>query len=148
VVFVTWYGAASYAAHFSYRLLTEAEWECAASAAGTVAYATLGGQIDTTLANYNGVLKNPTDVGSYPENPFSVYDMSGNVWELCADWYGSYPDTAEVDPTGPSEGEVRVRRGGGWNSCELTITTTVRASQDYPGHRGPGIGFRVADDID
>ncbi len=144
VVFVTWHGAASYAAHYSYRLPTEAEWEYAASVAGTMMYATGDGLIDSTKLNYNGVLNHPTNVGSYPANQYALHDMSGNVWEYCSDYFGVYPDSAEVDPTGPAEGDVRSRRGGGWNSCELTTTTTTRTDQDSPGHSGPGIGFRVA----
>jgi formylglycine-generating enzyme required for sulfatase activity len=148
VVFVTWYGAASYAKHYSYRLPTEAEWECAASAAGKLLYATAEGLIDSTLVNYDAFNKHPIDVGSYPANPFGLHDMSGNVFELCADWYGPYTDNPVFNPRGPVEGEVHVRRGGGWNSCEQVITTTAREDQDYPDHRGPGIGFRVAGDTD
>jgi formylglycine-generating enzyme required for sulfatase activity len=128
VVYVTWYGAAS--------------------AVGTMMYATGDGMVDSTKLNYDAVLNHPTNVGSYPANQYALHDMSGNVWEYCSDYFGAYPDSAEVDPTGPAEGDVRSRRGGGWNSCELTTTTTARTDQDNPDHKGPGIGFRVAADTD
>ena len=148
VVFVTWYGAASYAAHYSLRLPTEAEWECAASVAGTRGYATSDGQLDSTSLNFSSIIGHPTDVGSFEPNGYALFDMSGNVWELCADWYGLYPDSTQVDPTGPAEGEVHVRRGGGWNSCAESSNTTAREPQDYEDHLGPGIGFRVASDLE
>ena len=148
VVFVTWFGAANYAAHYSYRLPTEAEWECAASMAGSFAYATQDGNLDSTMLNFSAIFGNPVNVGSFPPNPNSLFDMSGNVWELFADWYGEYPDSAETNPTGPAKGHAHVRRGGGWNSCDEVVRTVAREPQDDHGHRGAGIGFRVAADIE
>ena len=81
----------------------------------------------------------------YPANPFGISVKPGNAWKLCSDCYGAFPDTAEFNPAGFSEGVVHVRRGGSWNSCDQT---TTRTGQDSPGHRGSGIGFRVADDIE
>ena len=82
------------------------------------------------------------------EGPYGVHDMSGNVYEYCQDYYGEYADSAQVNPRGPETGDVRVRRGGGWNSCSLSTMVTARIAQDSPGHKGPGNGFRVADEIE
>ena len=116
-----------------YRLLTESEWEYAARSGSGYRYA--GTSRDSEMCRYGNVL-NPSSksafgidwdsfscedghavlapVGSFESNAWGLYDMSGNVWEWCWDWYGEYPENASVDPSGPSTGSLRVFRGGSW----------------------------------
>jgi formylglycine-generating enzyme required for sulfatase activity len=106
----------------AYRLPTEAEWEHACRA-GTATPFHFGAALTTDQANYNGVSgthgqglqrERTTPVGSFPPNAWGLYDMHGNVWEWCADWYAAYPGGDCVDPVGPSDGSKRVVRGGSW----------------------------------
>ena len=71
-----------------------------------------------------------------------IYDMSGNVFEWCWDWWGSYTSTAKEDPTGASSGTNRVLRGGGWSNT-ATDSRSVSRSYYYPYFRSSSIGFRV-----
>jgi formylglycine-generating enzyme required for sulfatase activity len=108
----------------SYRLPTEAEWEYAARAGSTTRYHN-GNCLTNTSANVSGQHQladcqtfanssGPTPVASYPPNAWGLYDMHGNVWELCQDWYAPYPLTQSSDPKGPDEGSYKVLRGGSW----------------------------------
>ncbi len=113
-----------------YRLPTEAEWEKAArgGVAGKL-YPWGTDAISTALANYmDGSKKSESMIiGSYGANGYGLYDMAGNVWEWCWDWYGDYSSTAQTDPRGPSSGSSdspRVIRGGswlwsGWENCRV-----------------------------
>ena len=102
-----------------YRLPTEAEWEYAARA-GTSTRFFWGNQADCSRANYGYWSEecksiNPgktKTVKSYSSNNWGLYDMHGNVWEWCSDWYGNYSSSALVDPIGPTTGSGRVVRGG------------------------------------
>jgi formylglycine-generating enzyme required for sulfatase activity len=136
-----------------YRLPTEAEWEYACRA-GTVSPFSTGNNITTNQANYNG--NNPynnnakgeyrqktTPIGSFQANPWGLYDMHGNVWEWCWDWYGSYSSTAQTDPAGASSGSSRVRRGGGWLGSAGSVRSANRGYYD-PDDRNDDIGFRLA----
>ena len=76
-------------------------------------------------------------------NEWGFYDMIGNVYEWCEDWYGSYPTSFVVDPTGSASGDCRVLRGGGWISSARDCRSADRV-WDYPGLRNHGIGFRLA----
>ena len=98
-----------------YRLPTESEWEYACRAGTTTAYS-FGDKITPKDANYDDSIGKPVIVGSYRPNAFGLYDMHGNVWEWCEDWYGDYPAGAVTDPKGPAKGMLvglaRVLRGG------------------------------------
>ena len=144
VVDVTWYGAKAFALKYGCDLPREAEWEYAARGGRGYEYGTDDGTISCANANYldcNNV-KHPVDVGSYPANPFGLYDLAGNVWELCNDWYGSYGSGNENDPQGPSSGTDRVRRGGYWGYYDYECRSAYRqyGNPDY-GH--VLVGFRV-----
>jgi formylglycine-generating enzyme required for sulfatase activity len=143
-----------------YRLPTESECEYGCRAGTTTAF-NFGSAIHGGMENFYDYYEydasigdiyvaNPavpclartTTVGSYQPNAWGLYDMHGNVWEWCQDWYGSYPTGSVTDPQGPSSGSDRVIRGGDWG----TIARYCRsADRDYfdPADRGNGIGFRV-----
>jgi formylglycine-generating enzyme required for sulfatase activity len=117
---VTWDRSAN-----GYRLPTEAEWEYACRA-GTTTPFYMGNDINTNQANYNGSYpyytgsakgryrERTTAVGSFSPNAWGLYDITGNVWEWCWDWYGSYGSGSQVNPTGAGSGADRVLRGGSW----------------------------------
>jgi formylglycine-generating enzyme len=149
----------------AYRLPTEAEWEYACRA-GTTTPFFFGETISTDQANFDCLyptdtrvaraFAKPTPVGSFPPNAFGLYDMHGNVWERCQDWYGEYPQEAVVDPQGPAhsypvptgkgpekEWHGRVYRGGQCDSSAADVRSANRwAEQSYPIH--VFAGFRPA----
>jgi formylglycine-generating enzyme required for sulfatase activity len=78
-------------------------------------------------------------------NPWGLYDMLGNVWEWCQDWYGDYPlEPVErvEDPIGPTQGTTRVVRGGGWSDSAQDLRSACRSRND-PGSRYDDLGFRL-----
>jgi formylglycine-generating enzyme required for sulfatase activity len=140
-----------------YRLPTEAEWEYACRAGSATAFH-FGNWISSVQANFNSKfpygtaargdhLERTCEVGSnkYKPNAFGLYDMHGNVWEWCLDWYDKdyYANSPPRDPSGPSEGSFRVLRGGGWGSFGGSCRSAYRRWV-APGDRYRDYGFRVA----
>ena len=128
-----------------YRLPTEAEWEYAARADTTTRW--FCGDEATTLGDYawfNEDLSTgrPHPVGQKEPNLWGLYDMAGNVYEWCWDWYGPYTVEAVHDPMGSETGTARVRRGGAfWDAARLLRSARRRWAE--PGDRYGAIGFRV-----
>ena len=128
-------------------LPTETQWEFACRAGNTTDYERL--THSTQLKDYgwydlnSGGKTHP--VGEKKPNAWGFYDMHGNVWEWCADWYGSryYALNLREDPTGPTEGMSRVVRGGGWNDNDWACRSTARGDRD-PMLRLNDLGLRVA----
>ena len=133
------------------RLPTEAEWECACRAGTTTAFA-FGGKAELSWerVNYSGAWDASNIKGSikpvktYPPNAWGLYEMHGNVWEWCEDWYASdYGAEPQTDPRGADSGELRVLRGGSWFSGGRGCRSALR-DWDVPASRRYGIGFRFA----
>ena len=142
VVAVSWYGAKSFAVHYGFDLPTEAEWEYAARGGKQFRYGTADGSIDSAKVNYGMYVGHPKPVGSYPPNPFGLYDMSGNIWEWCNDWYGPYPNESVKNPRGALSGDVRIIRDGTWDNTELKCRVMYRG-RFIPTDGDYGLGFRV-----
>jgi formylglycine-generating enzyme required for sulfatase activity len=127
-----------------YRLPTEAEWEFAArggNRSGGYKYA--GSNSLGNVAWYDDNAGNKTHpVGQKTPNELGIYDMSGNVWEWCSDWYGSYSSGAQSNPTGASSGSYRVDRGGGWRSAAAGCRVAARG-YNSPGYSYDDLGFRL-----
>lgn len=144
VVGVTWYGAIGYANWVGKRLPTEAEWEIAASGGMDGPYPS-GESIEKSQANFFS--SDTTPVMSYAPNGFGLYDMAGNVYEWCQDWYGyNYYETSEQEPfnpKGPLQGVYRVLRGGCWKSLKEDLRTSHR-HRNNPGTVNGTYGFRCA----
>jgi len=141
VGFVSWCGAKAFALYYGLDLPTEAELEYAARGGKQYKYGTDDGTINRTNANYGGNIGHMVDVGSYPSNPFGLYDMCGNVWEWCNDLYGEYSSESVTNPTGAQSG-TGIVRGGSWHPD----ADRCRASYRYDGYRGTmhdSFGFRV-----
>lgn len=148
VVGVTWYGSTAYAKWVGKRLPTEAEWEIAASAGREDGIYPNGHEIDRTQANFFS--SDTTAVQSYPQNPCGLFDMAGNVYEWCQDWYDyHYYDVSAqepVQPKGPSQGVYRVLRGGCWKSSKEDLRCAHR-HRNNPGALNGTYGFRCAADV-
>lgn len=180
--FIRWYGAMAFAEYYGLSLPTEAEWEYASRGGQQFRFATHNGAIGCEVANYkcyNGMRRNVyagvdtpdkyvghrVNVGSYPANPYGVFDLAGNVWEWCLDWYNEefYQQSVEKGqvrnplnlegvepPTGTavtgfgSAGVVdaRVTRGGSYQYHETTTEAAARRGM-YPFRGNDHWGFRV-----
>ncbi|MBN1558630.1 SUMF1/EgtB/PvdO family nonheme iron enzyme [candidate division KSB1 bacterium] len=164
VVAVSWFGAVAYAQWLCqqlggiYRLPTEAEWEYACRADSETAFNT-GENLSTNQANYDGnhpfkdypkgfFVGNTMPVGSYPPNSWNLYDMHGNVWEWCSDWYRvDYYEECKNEgikknPPGPKIGSARVLRGGSWSSYSQDCRSACRR-WDVPSICIGIVGFRL-----
>ncbi|HOS44780.1 MAG TPA: SUMF1/EgtB/PvdO family nonheme iron enzyme, partial [Armatimonadota bacterium] len=159
IVNITWHDAKAYADWAGVSLPTEAQWEYAARGPEGRNYPWGGfataidpynGWDQTKCANwYNsgsqGISTWPT--GSFPAGASwcGAHDLAGNVWEWCADWWGSYSATPVTNPTGPATGTYRVLRGGSWNYDYYYDGGNCRGAYRYgsnPDNWGDGIGFR------
>ncbi|MBF0185500.1 MAG: formylglycine-generating enzyme family protein [Magnetococcales bacterium] len=129
-----------------YRLPSEAEWEYAARAGTTTSrYWGDGNEALEQHAWFAGNAgKRSRPVGQLQANPWGLYDMLGNVWEWCQDWYSpkSYSNGTVTDPRGPSDGASRVLRGGGWNNYASHIRAAYRFELN-PAHRRRNLGLRL-----
>jgi formylglycine-generating enzyme required for sulfatase activity len=156
---VTWNRAAN-----GYRLPTEAEWEYACRS-GTITPFNTEDHISTARSNYYGTypymiethyfsqekLQTPpgeyrqqtVPVGSFVPNKWGLFDMHGNVWEWCWDWYGEYGTAATTNPTGAATGIYRINRGGAWNDFAKHLRSAYRASTP-PDNGSFNLGFRLA----
>ena len=123
-----------------YRLPTEAEWEYACKAGTSTAYS-VGNSITKVDANIDG--SGTKAVGSYKPNAFGLYDLHGNAWEWCEDWYGDYPVKAVTDPKGPTAGKYRVLRGGSFDYYESKARSSSRNYRFSPTFGDPDCGFRL-----
>lgn len=148
VVGVTWYGAVAYAKWVGKRLPTEAEWEIAAYGGSEGALYQTGDDIEKTQANFFS--SDTTPVMSYAPNRCGLYDMAGNVYEWCHDWYGyNYYEISiqePENPKGPLQGVYRVLRGGCWKSLKEDLRCS-RRHRNNPGTVNSTYGFRCATDV-
>ncbi len=147
VEWVSWDDAVEFAKRVSardgvqYRLPTEAEWEYAARGGQSYVYA---GGSEATSVGWIGVNSGSKThaVCGKARNGYGLCDMTGNVWEWTADWFGDYPSGSVTDPTGASTGSDRVTRGGSWSVPAVLARAALRDWSD-PGHRYGGLGVRL-----
>jgi formylglycine-generating enzyme len=156
---VTWKEAVKFCQALSaqddktYRLPTEAEWEFACRA-GTTTPFNFGNSISPTVANYNASVPYgnsasalfrvaTTPVETFKPNGWGLYDMHGNVWQWCSDWYADYPAGDTLDPAGPAQGDGHVARGGSWVDIARFLRSACRGREATPDGESIQTGFRV-----
>ena len=129
----------------NFRLPTEAEWEFACRGGNNSrGYKYSGSNYIDNVAWYDGNSGDKTHpVATKSPNELGIYDMSGNVWEWCADWYGDYSSGRQTNPKGPYDGSYRVNRGGSWYNFARRCRSSIRGF-DYPTYRDDDLGLRLA----
>ena len=147
IVGVSWHNAVAYAKWLSketgqtWRLPTEAEWEYAAKGGQNYKYA--GGNTIENVGYYSSNSGSNTHLrGQKSPNGYGLYDMTGNVWEWCSDWYGAYDASDKNNPQGAKTGSFRVLRGGSWHGYARHCRVANRNS-GTPVYRDINIGFRL-----
>jgi len=134
-------------------LPTEAQWEFACRA-GTTTPFWWGDELTADDANYDGnhpyaggskgeYRQKTVQVKTFKPNPWGLWQMHGNVWEWCADWFGAYSQGPVIDPRGPDTGTFRVLRGGSWNCSGRGLRSAFRDWND-PSYAWLNYGFRLA----
>ncbi|NJM94429.1 MAG: formylglycine-generating enzyme family protein, partial [Cytophagales bacterium] len=147
LVTVSWYGAQDYCQWAGGQLPSEAQWEFAAQGGKrSQGYTYAGSNNPDEVAWYSSNSGGQTHpVGQKKPNELGLYDMSGNGWEWCSDWYSSdyYKNSPQNNPQGPSNGSRRVVRGGSWlhypEFCRVALRNLF-----HPGYRYGALGFRLA----
>ena len=129
----------------NFRLPTEAEWEFACRGGiNSRGYKYSGSNDIDNVAWYDGNSGDQTHpVGTKAPNELGIYDMSGNVWEWCSDWYADYTSNSQTNPKGPQSGSFRVGRGGSWNGRAGYCRSSYRCIIN-PAYRFGSLGLRLA----
>jgi len=141
------FGAHHIPAGYQYRLPTEAEWEYACRAGTSTRFNYGDDPGYSLLGNYAWYTANSggwtQEVGQNPPNAWGLYDMHGNVWQWCQDWYDLHPGGSQTDPQGPSVGTFRILRGGSWLDDPAFCRAACRISDNPTADDHNGYGFRL-----